>query len=70
MTEDSVKIISKNLKDARTKAGLTQNELADKAGISVNYYARLERAEVTPSVETIEKAVRALGIKSSDILPF
>jgi transcriptional regulator with XRE-family HTH domain len=30
-------------KDAREKAGLTQAQLAKKAGISANYYARVER---------------------------
>lgn len=36
----------------------------------MNYFARIERADVKPSVETLEKVVKALGVKSSDILPF
>lgn len=62
--------IAKNLKNARTEQGMTQLDVAEKAGISVNYYARIERADVKPSVETLEKIIKALNVKSSDILPF
>lgn len=70
MTDKTSKQIAQKLKDTRLKKGLTQEDLATKAGISTNYYARVERVEVTPSVETIEKLVKALGVKSSEILPF
>lgn len=62
--------LGKNLKKARSKAKLTQVEVADKAGIHVNYYARIERGEVNPSVEILEAVAKALKVKSSDILPF
>ncbi len=32
----------KNIKKYREKAGLTQQQLADKAGISMNYIAKIE----------------------------
>lgn len=38
--------LAKILKKARLNAGLTQAEVTEKAGIHVNYYARIERAEV------------------------
>lgn len=70
MTDKSTRQIAQKLKDIRQRKGLTQEDLATKAGISTNYYARVERVEVTPSVETLEKLVKALGVKSSEILPF
>ena len=70
MTNRTLNDIAKNLKIARLQKRLTQDEVASKAGVSTNYYARLERAELKPSVEYLEKIVKALGIKSSDILPF
>lgn len=70
MTDKSATAIAKKLKTTRLSRGLTQGELADKAGISENYYARIERVEVKPSVEILEKLVKALRVKSSDILPF
>lgn len=70
MTSKSLKAIAARLRKTRQDKGLTQEDVATKAGLSTNYYARIERAEVTPSVDTLEKLVKALKIKSSDILPF
>ena len=58
------------LKEAREKLGLTQAELAEKVGIHVNFYARLERGEEKPSVETVKKLSKILKISSADILGF
>lgn len=62
--------LGKNIKKARQKSGLTQFEVAQKADIHANYYARIERGEVNPSVEILEAIAKALKVKSSDILPF
>lgn len=70
MTSQTIKSIAGKLRSARKERGMTQDDVADKAGLSTNYYARIERAEVSPSVETLEKLVKALKIKSSEILPF
>jgi transcriptional regulator with XRE-family HTH domain len=56
------KKLAKILKDARDKAGLTQAEVAEKAGIHFNYYARVERGEVTPRVDIVDNLARALKI--------
>ena len=66
MTED----VARLLKNARQSKHITQLEVAKKAGINVNYYAKLERAESTPSLKTLRKVVKALGVQSSDVLPF
>lgn len=59
-----------NIRKARTKAGLTQEQLAERADLHTNYYARVERGEENPSYETIEKIVKALKVKSSAVMPF
>lgn len=59
-----------NIKIIRKKISLTQNQVAQKAKISVNYYARMERDEVNPSLDVFRRVVKALGAKSSDILDF
>ncbi len=70
MSDKTIKQIAANLKKARSDAELTQAELAKKAGLSTNYISRIERADVSPTVETLEKLAKALKIKSSSILPF
>lgn len=62
--------IGKKLKEFRTKLGLKQSDVAKKADISVNYYARIERDEENPTIETLERILKVLKVKSSDILPF
>jgi len=62
--------IGKKLKVARLELGLKQTEVAKKANISENYYARIERDEENPTLETIERILKVLKVKSSDILPF
>lgn len=62
--------IGKNLKKARIKAKLTQKTVSELVDVHVNYYARIERDEETPSLEILKKLAKILKVKSSDILPF
>jgi len=70
MTENIPKYTGRSLQRMRLKYGLTQAEVAKRAGTNTNYYAKLERGEAVPSLKMLEKVVKALGIKSSDVLPF
>lgn len=54
------------LKNARMKANLTQEEVADRADVSVNYYARIERGEVMPRYNIVKQIAKALKVD----LPF
>lgn len=58
------KQIVKNLKRLRRKAGMSQAQVAEKAEIHVNYYARIERGETNPSLETLEAIAKALKVKA------
>ncbi len=70
MTNTLRRRLGKNLKEARLKMGMTQVEVADKAGIHPNYYARIERGEANPSQEILYGITKALKVKSSKILPY
>ncbi|HUD06810.1 MAG TPA: helix-turn-helix transcriptional regulator [Candidatus Saccharimonadales bacterium] len=70
MTDKTSKYIATQLRQIRLKKDLTQVELARIAGINSNYYAKIERSDLKPSVETLEKIIKALGVKSSDVFPF
>lgn len=41
----------KNLKEARRKAGMTQQQMADKLGITLRHYQKIEYAEIGGSFE-------------------
>jgi len=70
MTSDSLHIIGRKLREAREKQHFTQVEVAEKADISTNHYAQIERGEANASIETLENILKALNVKSSKILPF
>ena len=55
------------LKDARISKGLTQLQLAKKAGIYPNTYAKIERGEQDPSFATVKKLAKVLDLDLSDI---
>jgi transcriptional regulator with XRE-family HTH domain len=49
------------LKEARSRAGLTQAELARRLGVSQAAVAKLERPQANPTIATLEGALRAVG---------
>lgn len=51
----------------RLKLGLSQEELADRAGVHRTYIGMIERAEKNITLGNIEKIARALGVKISDL---
>jgi transcriptional regulator with XRE-family HTH domain len=61
--------IGKRLKNRRLRAGLTQAELAAKAGTTQTTVARIERDAVEPEVTTIRKLAKALGTTPADLIP-
>ncbi|MBI5543541.1 MAG: helix-turn-helix transcriptional regulator [Deltaproteobacteria bacterium] len=53
---------------ARVRAGLTQADVAERVGIATEVYGRLERGLMLPSVETLRKLSRVLGIAADALL--
>jgi transcriptional regulator with XRE-family HTH domain len=51
------------LAQARREAGVTQAELARRLGISQPAVAQLERYRSNPRVDTLERALRAVGLE-------
>lgn len=62
--------IGKNMLRARKRKGVKQVDVAVDAGLNPSYYGKIERGKVNISLEKLYRIIRALGVKSSDILPF
>jgi len=60
----------KKLKEIRERRNLSQEEVAKNIGISVTYYAGIERGEENPTYAVLEGICKVLRIKSSEILPY
>jgi transcriptional regulator with XRE-family HTH domain len=57
------------LKEERRRAGLTQRELAERAGVGINTIVRIETGGITePRVSTLRKLAHALGMDTRDLL--
>lgn len=65
---DIKQIIAKNIINLRKKNNLTQNELAIKLNYSDNAVSRWERAEVTPSIETLEQISQIFNVPLKSLI--
>ena len=59
--------VGKRIKTLRLKSNLTQAEVAEKAKLNINYFAVIERGEVTTSSEKLKRISDALGVNVSKI---
>lgn len=50
------------VREARRRAGLTQEELARRVGTTQSAIARIERGRTAPSLERLRELVRACGL--------
>jgi transcriptional regulator with XRE-family HTH domain len=50
------------LREARTRAGLTQRELASRVGVPQPAVSRIERDRVSPRLETLDVLLRGCGL--------
>lgn len=61
------KILGETIRAERSKAGLSQEELAEKANLTRNYIGQTERAEKRITLEALAKIARALGVSVSQL---
>jgi len=66
--ENVRQIVARNVRLARQRAKLTQEELADEAGIDLSYGSRIERGSANPSIEILAKLAEVLGVSTSSLL--
>ena len=57
----------KAIRRRRRELDLSQEELAERAELHRTYISNIERGELNPSLETMEKLVKALNITVSDL---
>lgn len=65
---DIKEIIAKNIINLRKKNNLTQGELAEKLNYSDNAVSRWERAEVTPSIETLVQMSEVFNVPLQSLI--
>ncbi len=67
MARDIVVFFGRWVREERLRQGLSQEQLAEKAGVHRTYIGMIERAEKTIGLRNIERIAGALGVRVSDI---
>ena len=61
-------MLGDELRNARRKAGLTQEQVAARARISREYVSQLERNRQSPTVDMLLRVCRILGTSAAEII--
>ena len=62
------RILGKNMREFRLGKGLTQDQAAELAGLSVNYYRQIELGNKTPQLKTFVKIAEVLEAPADQLL--
>ncbi len=61
-------LLARNLRLIRARIGISQETLADLAGLHRTYVGSVERGERNISIDNIEKLADALGVVVADLI--
>lgn len=64
---DISKLIGEKIRTTRKFRGLSQEGLAEKAGLNVSFIGQIERGSKKPTIETLDKIVSALDITFAEL---
>lgn len=64
---DLQNLFGRELRAARSARGLTQAQLAERIDRSLDMVGRLERGEISPSFETIERLIQVLDMPAATL---
>lgn len=60
--------LGQNLRDARDKLGLTQEQVAERSGVQAGEVSRIESGKRDPQVSTVLKLAKAVEVKPGELL--
>lgn len=69
LSRERLRAISQNIRNARKERGLTQEEIAEKVGVSTEYYGQVESGNKAPSLETLLNIAESMNV-SIDFLVY
>jgi len=61
-------VLGRNLRAARMSAGLTQQEVAARAGIELTIFAQIESGSSDPDLRLLDTLAKAVGCPAYDLV--
>lgn len=68
--EDLLSLFGKRVRELRKNQGLSQERLADMAGIDTTFIGSIERGDANPSLKIVGKISEALNVDLANLFPF
>jgi len=65
---DLTEILAVRVRQMRNARDWTQEELADRVGLSVRYIGQVERCKASPTVSVLGRLADALGVDAAELL--
>jgi transcriptional regulator with XRE-family HTH domain len=65
---DLLKTVGRRVRSAREELDLTQDQLAERAGLHVSYVGQIERGLREPSLKSLGAVAKALNLHLADLL--
>ena len=65
---DLAQILGVNVREARIRLGISQEELAFRASMKRSYVSDMERGTRNPSIKAIGRIAAALGVEPASLL--
>ncbi|MFA5136015.1 MAG: helix-turn-helix transcriptional regulator [Patescibacteria group bacterium] len=62
--------LGKHIKKARKSKNITQEQLSEMVRVTPKYIQYIEAGKRSPSLKSLYKIAKALGVKVKDLMPF
>jgi transcriptional regulator with XRE-family HTH domain len=67
---ESCKTVGRRLRELRKLTGLSQEKMAERAGVNGKYYSEIERGKRNVTIRVLEKIATNLGVSLEDLFRF
>ena len=67
---DEFQLLGRRIRELRKKRRLTQQELAEKAGLHFKFVGGIERGTVNTTLRALKKIATALGVSVADLFQY
>lgn len=62
--------LARHVQKVRKAQGITQEQLAEKVGVSTTWIGYIETGRNKPNIDLLKKIARVLGVQVKDLIPF